>query len=75
MAPAVAPLAGLDAGGSVRGLTQLIAVGFDHRSTAMPDILDAHVGIGAILGPALGRRGRCRPLPGDLPRLRATRSG
>ncbi|MEU3611546.1 MFS transporter [Streptomyces sp. NPDC006872] len=46
-------LAGLGFGGIDYGLNQLFAVGFGHRSTAMLNILNAHFGIGAILGPAL----------------------
>lgn len=50
---ATALLAGLGFGGIDYGLNQLFAVGFGHRSTAMLNILNAHFGIGAILGPAL----------------------
>ncbi|MFE0257801.1 MFS transporter [Streptomyces sp. NPDC059010] len=50
---AMALLAGLGFGGIDYGLNQLFAVGFGHRSTAMLNILNAHFGIGAILGPAL----------------------
>ncbi|WP_405593645.1 MFS transporter [Streptomyces sp. NBC_01092] len=50
---AMALLAGLGFGGVDYGLNQLFAVGFGHRSTAMLNILNAHFGIGAILGPAL----------------------
>ncbi|MFE7834991.1 MFS transporter [Streptomyces sp. NPDC057474] len=50
---AAALLAGLGFGGIDYGLNQLFAVGFGHRSTAMLNILHAHFGIGAILGPAL----------------------
>lgn len=46
-------LAGLGFGGIDYGLNQLFAVGFGHRSTAMLNILNAHFGIGAVLGPAL----------------------
>lgn len=46
-------LAGLGFGGVDYGLNQLFAVGFGHRSTAMLNILNAHFGVGAILGPAL----------------------
>ncbi|MEU9324918.1 MFS transporter [Streptomyces canus] len=46
-------LAGLGFGGIDYGLNQLFAVGFGHRSTAMLNILNAHFGVGAILGPAL----------------------
>jgi len=46
-------LAGLGFGGIDYGLNQLFAVGFGRRSTAMLNILNAHFGIGAILGPAL----------------------
>nr|WP_234443192.1 MFS transporter [Streptomyces cellulosae] len=45
--------AGLGFGGIDYGLNQLFAVGFGHRSTAMLNILNAHFGVGAILGPAL----------------------
>ena len=50
---AMALLAGLGFGGIDYGLNQLFAVGFGHRSTAMLNVLNAHFGIGAILGPAL----------------------
>ncbi|MEU5341072.1 MFS transporter [Streptomyces sp. NPDC020766] len=50
---AAALLAGLGFGGIDYGLNQLFAVGFGRRSTAMLNILNAHFGIGAILGPAL----------------------
>lgn len=50
---AAALLAGLGFGGIDYGLNQLFAVGFGKRSTAMLNILNAHFGIGAILGPAL----------------------
>ncbi|KAK1185932.1 MFS transporter [Streptomyces sp. NBS 14/10] len=50
---AMALVAGLGFGGIDYGLNQLFAVGFGHRSTAMLNILNAHFGIGAILGPAL----------------------
>ncbi|MFH8464765.1 MFS transporter [Streptomyces sp. NPDC017991] len=46
-------LAGLGFGGVDYGLNQLFAVGFGHRSTAMLNILNAHFGVGAILGPAV----------------------
>ncbi|MFE7761678.1 MFS transporter [Streptomyces sp. NPDC057438] len=46
-------LAGVGFGGIDFGLNQLFAVGFGHRSTAMLNILNAHFGVGAILGPAL----------------------
>ncbi|MEV7557471.1 MFS transporter [Streptomyces sp. NPDC089795] len=49
---------GLGFGGIDYGLNQLFAVGFGHRSTAMLNLLNAHFGIGAIVGPALiGRLG------------------
>ncbi|MER6013185.1 MFS transporter [Streptomyces bluensis] len=50
---AAALLAGLGFGGIDYGLNQLFAVGFGHQSTAMLNILNAHFGVGAILGPAL----------------------
>ncbi|MFG2806533.1 MFS transporter [Streptomyces massasporeus] len=50
---AAALLAGFGFGGIDYGLNQLFAVGFGHRSTAMLNILHAHFGIGAILGPAV----------------------
>ncbi|MES5818583.1 MFS transporter [Streptomyces sp. RG80] len=53
LALAAALLAGLGFGGIDYGLNQLFAVGFGHRSTAMLNILNAHFGIGAILGPVL----------------------
>ncbi|WP_245237430.1 MFS transporter [Streptomyces iakyrus] len=46
-------VAGVGFGGIDYGLNQLFAVGFGHRSTAMLNILHAHFGIGAILGPAV----------------------
>jgi fucose permease len=46
-------LAGLGFGGIDYGLNQLFATGFGHRSAALLNILNAHFGIGAILGPAL----------------------
>ncbi|MFD0305108.1 MFS transporter [Streptomyces sp. NPDC127119] len=53
VALASALLAGLGFGGIDYGLNQLFAVGFGHRSTAMLNILNAHFGVGAILGPAV----------------------
>ncbi|WP_247706630.1 MFS transporter [Streptomyces liliiviolaceus] len=53
VALASALLAGLGFGGVDYGLNQLFAVGFGHRSTAMLNILNAHFGVGAILGPAV----------------------
>ncbi|MGW0466604.1 MFS transporter [Streptomyces sp. NPDC003027] len=53
VALAMALLAGLGFGGIDYGLNQLFAIGFGHRSTAMLNILNAHFGVGAILGPAL----------------------
>ena len=53
VALAAALLAGVGFGGIDYGLNQLFAVGFGDRSTAMLNILNAHFGIGAILGPAL----------------------
>jgi fucose permease len=50
---AAALVAGLGFGGIDYGLNQLFAVGFGHRSAALLNILNAHFGIGAILGPAL----------------------
>ncbi|MFE5812408.1 MFS transporter [Streptomyces sp. NPDC056479] len=50
---AVSVLAGFGVGGIDYCLNQLFAVGFGTRSTAMLNILHAHFGIGAILGPAL----------------------
>lgn len=49
----MALLAGLGFGGIDYGLNQLFATGFGRRSTAMLNILNAHFGVGAILGPAL----------------------
>ncbi|MFJ5302565.1 MFS transporter [Streptomyces sp. NPDC088350] len=46
-------LAGLGFGGIDYGLNQLFAVGFGDRSTAMLNVLNAHFGIGAVLGPAV----------------------
>ena len=53
LALAAAFLAGLGFGGIDYGLNQLFAVGFGGRSTAMLNVLNAHFGIGAVLGPAL----------------------
>ncbi|MEV0173493.1 MFS transporter [Streptomyces sp. NPDC050803] len=53
LALVMALLAGLGFGGIDYGLNQLFAVGFGRRSAAMLNILNAHFGIGAILGPAL----------------------
>jgi fucose permease len=53
VALAAALLAGLGFGGIDYGLNQLFAVGFGRRSTAMLNVLNAHFGVGAILGPAL----------------------
>lgn len=50
---AAALVAGVGFGGIDYGLNQLFAVGFGHRSTALLNILHAHFGIGAILGPAV----------------------
>ncbi|MYW64216.1 MFS transporter [Streptomyces sp. SID8379] len=50
---AAAFLGGLGFGGIDYGLNQLFAVGFGSRSTAMLNVLNAHFGIGAVLGPAL----------------------
>ncbi|MGP4052472.1 MFS transporter [Streptomyces sp. 2A115] len=50
---AAALLAGLGFGGIDYGLNQLFAIGFGRRSTAMLNVLNAHFGVGAILGPAL----------------------
>ncbi|AVV47239.1 MFS transporter [Streptomyces sp. P3] len=46
-------LAGIGFGGIDYGLNRLFATGFGRRSTAMLNILNAHFGVGAILGPAL----------------------
>ncbi|WAZ25784.1 MFS transporter [Streptomyces cinnabarinus] len=53
LALVMALLAGLGFGGVDYGLNQLFAVGFGRRSTTMLNILNAHFGIGAILGPVL----------------------
>ncbi|MFJ1967960.1 MFS transporter [Streptomyces sp. NPDC087903] len=50
---ATALLAGLGFGGIDYGLNQLFATGFGDRSAAMLNILNAHFGVGAILGPVL----------------------
>ncbi len=50
---AMALLAGLGFGGLDYGLNQLFAIGFGHRSTAMLNVLNAHFGVGAMLGPAV----------------------
>ncbi|WP_373463581.1 sugar MFS transporter [Streptomyces sp. B4I13] len=46
-------LAGIGFGGIDYGLNRLFATGFGRRSTAMLNILNAHFGVGAILGPAV----------------------
>ncbi|MEV5170092.1 MFS transporter [Streptomyces flaveolus] len=46
-------LCGLGFGGIDYGLNQLFAVGFGDRSTALLNVLNAHFGIGAVLGPAV----------------------
>jgi MFS transporter, FHS family, glucose/mannose:H+ symporter len=46
-------LGGLGFGGIDYGLNQLFATGFGDRSTAMLNVLNAHFGIGAVLGPAV----------------------
>ncbi|MEU0843456.1 MFS transporter [Streptomyces sp. NPDC005962] len=53
LALGLALIAGLGFGGIDYGLNQLFAVGFGRRGAAMLNILNAHFGIGAILGPAL----------------------
>jgi fucose permease len=53
VALAAAFLGGLGFGGIDYGLNQLFAVGFGERSTAMLNVLNAHFGIGAVLGPAV----------------------
>ncbi|MCH5670262.1 MFS transporter [Streptomyces sp. CME 23] len=53
LALAAAFLAGLGFGGIDYGLNQLFAVGFGNRSTAMLNVLNAHFGIGAVLGPVV----------------------
>ncbi|MEU6144016.1 MFS transporter [Streptomyces sp. NPDC047081] len=53
LALAAAFLAGLGFGGIDYGLNQLFAAGFGDRSTAMLNVLNAHFGIGAVLGPAV----------------------
>lgn len=53
LALATALLAGLGFGGIDYGLNRLFATGFGRRSTAMLNVLNAHFGIGAILGPAV----------------------
>ncbi|WP_425579521.1 MFS transporter [Streptomyces coacervatus] len=53
LALAAAFLGGLGFGGIDYGLNQLFAAGFGDRSTAMLNVLNAHFGIGAVLGPAV----------------------
>jgi fucose permease len=53
VALAAAFLGGLGFGGIDYGLNQLFAVGFGKKSTAMLNVLNAHFGIGAVLGPAV----------------------
>ncbi|MFD7503304.1 MFS transporter [Streptomyces sp. NPDC059850] len=53
LALVMALIAGLGFGGIDYGLNQLFAVGFGRRGAAMLNVLNAHFGIGAILGPAL----------------------
>lgn len=44
---------GLGFGGIDYGLNQLFSVGFGRRSAAMLNLLNAHFGVGAVVGPAL----------------------
>jgi MFS transporter, FHS family, glucose/mannose:H+ symporter len=53
VALAAAFLGGLGFGGIDYGLNQLFAIGFGEKSTAMLNVLNAHFGIGAVLGPAV----------------------
>ncbi|MGR6973510.1 MFS transporter [Streptomyces cynarae] len=53
LALAAAFLGGLGFGGIDYGLNQLFAVGFGEKSTAMLNGLNAHFGVGAVLGPAV----------------------
>ncbi|MFJ6081247.1 MFS transporter [Streptomyces sp. NPDC092369] len=53
LALAAAFLGGLGFGGVDYGLNLLFAAGFGDRSTAMLNVLNAHFGIGAVLGPAV----------------------
>ncbi|MGW1210145.1 MFS transporter [Streptomyces sp. NPDC002499] len=53
LALAAAFLGGLGFGGIDYGLNLLFAAGFGDRSTAMLNVLNAHFGIGAVLGPAV----------------------
>ncbi|WP_427925293.1 MFS transporter [Streptomyces sp. cg40] len=53
LALAAAFLCGLGFGGIAYGLNQLFAVGFGERATAMLNVLHAHFGIGAVLGPGV----------------------
>ncbi|HET9171123.1 MAG TPA: MFS transporter [Actinospica sp.] len=46
-------LLGFGAGGMDYGLNQMFSVGFGRRSPAMLSILNAHYGVGAVLGPLL----------------------
>ena len=53
LALAAAFLGGFGFGGIDYGLNLLFAAGFGDRSTAMLNVLNAHFGIGAVLGPAV----------------------
>ena len=53
LALAAALVTGFGSGGIDYGLNQLFTTGFGRRSAAMLNLLNAHFGVGAVIGPAL----------------------
>ena len=53
MALAASLITGFGSGGIDYGLNRLFATGFGRRSTAMLNLLNAHFGVGAVVGPVL----------------------
>ena len=53
MALAASLITGFGSGGIDYGLNRLFATGFGRRSAAMLNLLNAHFGVGAVVGPAL----------------------
>jgi MFS transporter, FHS family, glucose/mannose:H+ symporter len=61
LALGAALVTGFGSGGIDYGLNHLFAIGFGRRSAAMLNLLNAHFGVGAVLGPALiGAAGAAR---------------
>lgn len=61
LALGAALVTGFGSGGIDYGLNHLFATGFGRRSAAMLNLLNAHFGVGAVLGPALiGAAGAAR---------------